>query len=105
MIKQILEKNEVQTGLMVDVDGVRVSYCRVPNRFAYKFFVTVEKYQSSDSVLNAKLAIMELVSKLESQSYDHGSEWRRTEIEEDSTGIERYGEFEMCVYFRIKDIY
>jgi len=105
MIKQILEKNEVQTGLMVDVDGVRVSYCRIPNKFAYNFFVTVEKYQNLDSISNAKLAIMELVSKLESQSYDHGAGWRRTEIVSDSTGIERYGEFKMRVYFRIKDIY
>ena len=105
MIKQILEKNEVQTGLMVDVNGIRISYFRIPDRMAYSFFVSIGKHQGCTNVENARNAILELVSKLASQSYDHGASWRRMEIKEDDTMVERYGEFEMSVDFKIKDIY
>ena len=105
MIKQILEKNDIQTGLMIDVDGIKVSYYRILDRFAYCFIVSIGKYHICNSEEDAKNAIMKAIEKLETQSYDHGSCWRRTEVKEDNSRVERYGEFEMTVDFRIRDSY
>lgn len=40
MIKQIINSSQiVQTGLAIEVDGIRVDYYRIPDKFAYKFTI------------------------------------------------------------------
>ena len=42
MIKQIINPSQiVQTGLAVEVDGIRVDYRRIPGKFAYEFTVSL----------------------------------------------------------------
>lgn len=75
MIRQIINKYEtVQTKLQVDVDGIRIRYYREPYEFAYVFEADVSKEDEEKGVE----AIKRVISVMESQSYDHGSQWRRT---------------------------
>ena len=49
--------------------------------------------------------VKEIVSIMESQSYDHGAEWRHTNIEIISKDREIYEPCVVRAYFRIKDSY
>lgn len=102
MIKQIFNPGQiVQTGLAVDVDGIRVDYRKVPGEFAYEFTVLCEQSFAPNSI---DVAIDQVVSVMCSQSYDHGSEWRETGVRE--TSFDPWtGEYTVTVYFRIKDSY
>lgn len=102
MIKQIFNPGQiVQTGLAVDVDGIRVDYRKVPGEFAYEFTVLCEQSSAPNSI-NA--AIDQVVGAMLGQSYDHGSEWRETGVRE--TSFDPWtGEYTVTVYFRIKDSY
>ena len=102
MIKQIINPGQiVQTGLAVDVDGIRVDYRKVPGKFAYEFTVLCEQSSAPNSV---GAAIDQVVGTMLGQSYDHGSEWRETGTREISFNPQT-GEYTVTVYFRIKDSY
>lgn len=104
MIKQIINKSQiVQTGLAIEVDGIRVDYYRVPNKFAYKFTIVLPLHETIDSNL-VEATIDKVVSAMCSQSYDHGAEWRETGVRETSFDP-LTGEYAVIVYFRIKDSY
>ena len=47
--------------------------------------------------------VKKIVSIMESQSYNHGSEWRNTKIEIISKDREGYEPCVVHVYFRIRD--
>lgn len=102
MIKQIINPSQiVQTGLAVEVDGIRVDYRRIPGKFAYKFTISVMETLDPNLI---EAAIDQVVGAMCNQSYDHGSEWRETGVRE--TAIDsRTGEYTATVYFRIKDSY
>lgn len=102
MIKQIINPGKiVQTGLAVEVDGIRVDYRRIPGKFAYEF--TISLMETLDPNL-IEATIDQVVGAMCSQSYDHGSGWRETGVRE--TAIDsRTGEYTVTVYFRIKDSY
>lgn len=104
MIKQIINPSQiVQTGLAVEVDGIRVDYRRIPGKFAYEFTVSLLINETLDLNL-IEDTIDQVVGAMCSQSYDHGSEWRETGVKE--TAIDsRTGEYTATVYFRIKDSY
>lgn len=104
MIKQIINPDKiVQTGLAVEVDGIRVDYRRIPGKFAYEFTVSFLINETLDLNL-IEDTIDQVVSAMCSQSYDHGSEWRETGVKE--TFIDtRTGIYTATVYFRIKDSY
>lgn len=102
MIKQILNPDQiVQTGLAVDVDGIRVDYRKVPGEFAYEFTVLCEQSFAPNSI---DVAIDQVVGAMLGQSYDHGSEWRETGVRETSFDP-RTGKYTVTVYFRVKDNY
>ena len=102
MIKQIFNPGQiVQTGLAVEVDGIRVDYLKIPGKFAYQFTVFCEQSEVTESV---NVAIDKVISAMCSQSYDHGSEWRETGVRETSFDP-RTGEYTVTVYFRVKDSY
>lgn len=100
MIKQIINPGQiVQTGLAVEVDGIRVDYRRIPGKFAYEFMVSLIINETIDSNL-IEATIDQVVSAMCSQN----SEWRETGVRE--TAIDsRTGEYTATVYFRIKDSY
>ena len=102
MIKQIINPGKiVQTGLAVEVDGIRVDYRRIPGKFAYE--VTVSLIETLDSDVIEDM-IDQVVGDMCSQSDDQGSEWRETGIRKTSFDP-RTGEYTVTVYFRIKDGY
>lgn len=104
MIKQIINPSQiVQTGLAVEVDGIRVDYRRIPGKFAYEFTVSLSVYEIIDSNL-IEDTIDQVVSAMCSQSYNHGAEWRKTGVRKTSFDP-RTGEYTVTVYFRIKDSY
>lgn len=104
MIKQIINPGQiVQTGLAVEVDGIRVDYRRIPGKFAYEFMVSLIINETLDPNL-IEATIDQVVNSMCSQSYDHGFEWRETGVRE--TAIDsRTGEYTAIVYFRSKDSY
>ena len=91
--------NIIPTQLCLKVDGTKVFYKRLTEIFGYEF----EIYDTSDE--KTMQSVKEIVSIMESQSYDHGSEWRHTEIEIISKDREIYEPCVVRVYFRIKDSY
>lgn len=102
MIKQIINSSQiVQTGLAVEVDGIRVDYRRIPGKFAYKFTVSVMETLDLNLI---EAAIDQIVGAMCDQSFDHGSEWRETGIRTTSFDP-RTEEYTVTVYFRIKDSY
>lgn len=90
--------NIIPTQLCLKVDDAKVFYKRLSKSFGYEF----EIYDSDE---NAMQIVKEIVSIMESQSYDHGSEWRHTKIETISKDREIYEPCVVRVYFRIKDSY
>ena len=90
--------NTIPTQLCLKVDDAKVFYKRLSESFGYEF----EIYDSDE---NAMQIVKEIVSIMESQSYDHSSEWRHTKIETISKDREIYEPCVVCVYFRIKDSY
>lgn len=101
MIKQVTrEYEQAMTRLICDVDGVEVTYTRLVDSFAYHMAVL-----NTVPVETALKAVEQLVRVMEHQSYDHGAEWRHTEIVLQPKD-ERYSLYhEFIVRFRIKDSY
>lgn len=88
----------VPTRLAVKVDGKNeVEYKELLDCFGYTFKVFPKD--------GAREAVEKVISEMESQSYDHGAEWRRVTLEEvqrdDDTNMFRY----FVVKFRIRDSY
>jgi hypothetical protein len=95
---------KLQTSLKIDIDGINITYGSIPsglidgwNGIVY-YFLTNDAY---DTELHEK-TVGQVISQLESQSFDHWSEWRKTKIEAVVWD-------ELCqitlVSFRVKDSY
>lgn len=91
--------NTIPTQLCLKVDNAKVYYHRLTESFGYEF-----KIYFCDEV-SAMEIVKEIVSIMESQSYDHGSEWRHTNTEIISKDREVYEPCVVRAYFRIKDSY
>lgn len=106
MIEQIIEKKEIQTGLKVKIDGVIVDYNKHVDKFAYTFVISIGEYEGQCKTKEeAKEICLKIIAIMEMQSYDHGAQWRRTELAEDISMIDRYRQYSMTVNFRIRDSY
>lgn len=90
--------NIIPTQLCLKVDDTKVFYKRLTEIFGYEF-----KIDASDE--KAMQIVKKIVSIMESQSYDYGSEWRNTKIEIISKDREIYEPCVVRAYFRIKDSY
>lgn len=103
MIKQIINPVQiVQTGLAVEVDGIRVDYRRIPGKFAYEFMVN--PYIIGD-VLRPNLieaAIDQIVGAMCEQSLDRGFEWKDAGIRKTSFDP-RTEEYSVIVYFKSRN--
>ena len=80
------------------VPPASVFYKRLTESFGYEFEI-------DDNDEKAMQIVKKIVSIMESQSYDHGSEWRNTKIEIISKDREIYESCVVRAYFRIKDSY
>ena len=100
-IKFYIPKYEtIPTGLRLYVDGTYVRYEHLPGEFGYDFIF------GSDMTLEHAMDITKKLANIMcSQSYDHGSQWRITSIEE----VEQEGHYKIGhiirVKFRIRDSY
>ena len=98
-IEFYIPKDEmIPTRLRVKVDEtIDVYYKRLPNEFGFKF--DFFKHQGVD--LEMATAITdEIVSKMISQSYDHGAQWRECGVRE----IVNYDwDLSITVFFRVRD--
>ncbi len=90
--------NTIPTQLCLKVDDTKVFCKRLTESFGYEF----EIFHCDEYALQI---VKEIVSVMESQSYDHGSEWQHTNIEIISKDREVYEPCVVRAYFRIKDSY
>lgn len=98
-IEFYIPKDEtIPTRLRVKADGnIDVYYSRLSNAFGYKF----EFFRHQGVSLGMATAITdEIVSRMVSQSYDHGAQWRECGIREI---VLNDFELSITVFFRVRD--
>ena len=94
----------LQTKLQTVVDGTTIEYGRIPGGLIsgwtgiVYYFLTSDAYDAEkhEKVVNV------VIEQLESQSFDHWSEWRKTKIE--SVVWDEYCQITL-VSFRVRDSY
>ena len=97
----IPKEEEIPTRLRLKVDdSIDVYYQKLSNAFAYAF-------EFCPVVQNVNLEIAteivdEIVSRMKSQSYDHGAQWRECEVRDIVN--DEYS-LSITVYFRVRDSY
>lgn len=89
--KMAVMNKEVPTHLAVKVNGKHeIYYNRLSDCFGYEFQVFPKT--------GALEAVEEVVSAMESQSYDHGASWRKTLLGE----VQKEDELDMYRFFVVK---
>lgn len=76
--------DNLQTGLYTEIDGVNVHYGRVLNMICPEGWSGIVYFIHTafqDGKEKHESIVDTMVRKFESQSYDHGSEWRETKRE------------------------
>jgi len=97
--------DDLATGLTAEIDGITIEYGRIPSGIVNGWDGIVYYFQTNISELvkdKYESIIQKVINKLESQSFDHWSEWRETRKE---TIV-----FDKCwqitlASFRVKDSY
>ena len=89
------------TKMSTMVDDTIVEYGKIPEGLIEGFEGIVYYIKTNDQENHAK-AVMQVISQLESQSYDHGSEWRETKT--NLVASDEYYQLSI-VAFRIRDSY
>jgi hypothetical protein len=96
---------KLETGLYVEIEGITVHYGRVLNTLrpagwdGMVYFVHTGSY---DGITKHNAAVEKVADLFESQSYDHGSEWRETKRELIDSDESSYVSL---ISFRIRDSY
>ena len=98
-------RNEkIPTGLHLLVDGkIKVNYRPSDTKvFAYEFEIF-----RAESEEQAREAVENIVRIMQSQSYDHGAEWRVVKIQDNNADKEDalFSPYRYTVYFRMRDSY
>ena len=94
----------LQTRLNIEVDGITVEYGKIPSGLIEDWNGIVYYFQTSnayDTELHEKV-VGSIIKQLESQSFDHWSEWRQTKI--DAVVWDENRQITL-VSFRVKDSY
>lgn len=86
----------IPTELRIRKDNVSVTYRRCSDEFAYVFDIYNDGDKPNEEIVN------EIASLMCNQSFDHGAEWRYTDIEKIDT---EYLDNRYKVKFRIRDSY
>jgi len=95
---------KIETNLSIKIDNVNVSYGEIPSAIfdnEYKDEELVYYIQTSNQEKHEEL-VDKIINLLKNQSYDHGSEWRKTR--KDIIKSDKYSQLSL-VAFRIKDSY
>lgn len=98
-IEFYIPKDEmIPTQLRVKVDeAIDVYYKRLPDAFGFKF----DFFKHQGVTLEMATAITdEIVSKMISQSYDHGAQWREYGVREI---VNDKWDLSITVFFRVRD--
>ena len=98
-IEFYIPKDEmIPTQLRVKVDdAIDVYYKRLPDAFGFKF----EFFKHQGVTLEMATAITdEIVSRMISQSYDHGAQWRECGVREI---VNDEWDLSITVFFRVRD--
>jgi hypothetical protein len=100
MLIELYTCQRIPTALMLSIDkkSYQVKYRRNEDNFGYTFEV-VGWGKPTPDVETAKEIVSEIVKIMCDQSYDHGAEWRMTEI----SRVEATYGIAFDVRFRIKD--
>jgi hypothetical protein len=96
--------DKIMTGLHIESYGIDVEYGKIPSGLLEGWDGIVYYFKTNyayDTKLHEEV-VSKVVDQLESQSYDHGSEWRKTKIE--ALVWEELCQITL-VSFRIKDSY
>lgn len=94
----------IETKLCVEVDKINIEYGRIPSGLIDGWKGIVFYFQTNDAYdteLHEKV-VGKVIDQLESQSFDHWQEWRKTRIE--SVVWNEHCQITL-VSFRIKDSY
>lgn len=83
--------------LKVD-DEIDVYYEKLQTDFGYRF--TFFKFQQGVSMETATEIVNQIVARMVSQSYDHGSQWRESSVRHI---VENDYELNITVFFRVRD--
>lgn len=88
----------IPTRLRVKVeDAIDVYYSRLPDAFGWKF----EFFKIQGVTLEmATMIVDEIVSRMVSQSYDHGAQWRECGVRKI---VNNEFELSITVFFRVRD--
>ena len=95
---------KLQTELKVQIDGIEVEYGGIPNGLVSGWNGIIYYFKTSntyDKELHKKI-VSKVIEQLESQSFDHWSEWRKTKVE--TIVWDEYCQITL-VSFRVKDSY
>jgi hypothetical protein len=96
---------KLQTNLHTEVEGVTVEYGQIPSGLIDGWdddLVFFLKANDTYDTEKHERIIGKVIEQLQSQSYDHGSEWRKTHI--DAPVWDKYCQITL-VGFRIRDSY
>lgn len=94
----------LETKMSIEVDGINIDYGRIPSGLIDGWKGIVFYFQTNDAYdteLHERV-VGKVIDQLESQSFDHWSEWRKTKVE-----VVVWNEYCQItlVSFRIKDSY
>ena len=86
------------------IDGINIEWISVPNGWIEGWEGIVYYFQTKDAYDAEihKKVVAKAIKQLQSQSYDHGSEWRQTNIE--TVLWNKYYQ-RTLVSFKVKDSY
>lgn len=99
-----MENIKLNTTETIEINGIEVKYGRLPSGLIERyegiifFFKTREAY---DAETHEK-AVQPLISKIESKSYDHGSDWEMVKCE---AIVWKERNQITVASFRVRDIY
>lgn len=96
---------KLETGMHIDIDGINVHYGKVLNMFCPEGWSGIVYFihtSFQDGQENHESIVEKMVRQFESQSYDHGADWRETRREvlysDESSQIS-------LISFRLRDVY
>ena len=92
---------KLKTCLSVKIDDIEIQYGSIPSGVIDGWDGIVYYFKTYDDKSHEKV-VTQMIEQLESQSYDHGSEWRETKVE--AVVWNEYCQITL-VSFRVKDSY
>lgn len=101
MIRQLLNPDEtVQTGLSLNVNGLRIDYQVCSDDLQFEFLVRLP--EKEPTLLKADAAIDEVIQAIIEQNRAKGSEWELLSVSRDAQKMHSENLYHVTVYFQVK---